>query len=149
MKVIASNKRARHDYTISEKFEAGLVLHGHEVKSVRAGHISLKGSFISFRAGEAYLTGAHISLYQNAANIKDHEPERSRKILLHRREIDKITSLTEAQGMSAVPLAIGLSHGLIKLEIGVGRGKKLYDKREVQKKRQMLRDAEREIKPEK
>lgn len=147
MKIIAKNKRAYHDYEISDTFEAGIVLAGHEVKSVRAGHVSLKGSFISIRAGEAYLTNAHISLYSLAANIKSYDPVQSRKILLHRREINKIIGLTDAQGKSVVPLAIGLVRGLVKLQIGVGRGKKLYDKREVQKKRQMLRDADREIKP--
>lgn len=149
MKLIAKNKRAFHDYEIVDKYEAGLVLSGYEVKSVRSGHVSLKGSFIAFRGHEAYLTNAHIRLYSHASSIKSYDPMRSRKILLHRRELDKIAESVGAKGVSAVPLGIGLSHGLIKLQIGVGRGKKLYDKRELKKKKQMLLDAKREFKPRK
>ncbi len=147
MRIIAKNKRARFDYVIKEVYSAGIVLSGHEVKSVKAGHISLKGSFVSVKNSEAYLTNAHITLYSNAANIKGYDPVRSRKLLLHRKELDQIFSSSKTQGLSVVPLAIGVERGLVKVELGVGRGKKRHDKRETIKKRDMLRDADREIKP--
>lgn len=147
MKIVAKNKRAKFDYDIQQTITAGLVLAGHEVKSVKAGHLSLKGSFISFKAGEAYLTNAHISQYANASNVKDYDPIRTRKLLLHRKQIDSLLGEAKAQGMSIVPLSVGLERGLIKVELGVGRGKKNFDKRETIKKRDMLRDANREIKP--
>lgn len=147
MKILAKNKRARYDYEIKETLMAGLVLAGHEVKSVKAGHISLKGSFISFHGDEAYLTNAHINLYTNASNIKGYEPTRSRKLLLHRREIERLLGEAKAQGMAVVPLSIGSERGLVKVELGIGRGKKHFDKREAIKKRDMIRDANREVKP--
>ena len=147
MRIIAKNKRARFDYVIKEVYSAGIVLSGHEVKSVKAGHISLKGSFVSVKNSEAYLTNAHITLYSNAANIKGYDPVRSRKLLLHRKELDQIFSSSKTQGLSVVPQAIGVERGLVKVELGVGRGKKRHDKRETIKKRDMLRDADREIKP--
>lgn len=145
MKIVAKNKRATYDYDISERVVAGIVLKGHEVKSVKAGHISLKGSFISISNGEAFLTNAHITQYKHAANIKGYDPVQSRKILLHRRQIDQIVAAIQSQGMTVVPLAVGIERGLVKVEVGIGRGKKRYDKRETIKKRDMLRDAGRDI----
>lgn len=145
MKIVAKNKRASYDYDIAERLVAGIVLAGHEVKSVKAGHISLKGSFITIHDGEAYLAGAHITQYKHAANIKSYDPVQSRKMLLHRREIDRIVGAIQSQGMTVVPIVVGIERGLVKVEIGIGRGKKRYDKRETIKKRDMLRDAGRDI----
>ena len=141
MKVLATNRRARHDYELKDRFEAGLVLNGAEVKSVKQGHIDLKGSYISFRSGEAYLLKAHISPYKQAVNNESYNPEAERKLLLHRTEIDKIIEEAKSQHLTVVPTAVGLVRGRIKLEIALGRGKKLYDKRETKKRQAMLRDA--------
>lgn len=145
MKIVAKNKRARFDYQIKETLIAGLVLSGHEVKSVKSGHISLKGSFITVRSGEAWLTNAHITQYKQATNLPSYDPERSRKLLLHRRQIDEIIGAIKTQGQSIVPLAVGIERGLVKVELGIGKGKKNYDKRETIKRSDMLRDADREI----
>ena len=147
MKIVAKNKRARFDYEIKDTLVAGIVLAGHEVKSVKSGHISLKGSFVSIKTGEAYLTNAHITLYKSAANIPSYDPVRSRKLLLHRKQINEILGAVKAQGLSVVPLAVGMERGLIKVELGIGRGKKKFDKREAVKRRDILRDVDREIKP--
>lgn len=144
MKIVASNKRARYDYEITKKLVGGLVLAGHEVKSVKAGAISLKGSFVSFRGGEAWLTNAHITQYKHATGLKDYDPTQSRKILLHRRELEELQSAVQSSGVTVVPLCIGIEHGLIKVELGMGHGKKHFDKRQQIKKRDMLRDAQRE-----
>lgn len=149
VKIVAKNKRARYDYEIKDTLVAGIVLAGHEVKSVKAGHISLKGSFVSVKAAEAWLTNAHITRYQNAANLPSYDPVRSRKLLLHRKQIDELLGAVKTQGLTVVPLGIGIERGLVKVELGIGRGKKNYDKREVTKRRDMLRDAERESKPRK
>jgi SsrA-binding protein len=145
MKIVAKNKRARFDYQIKETLIAGLVLAGHEVKSVKSGHISLKGSFVSMRSGEAWLTNAHITQYKQAANLASYDPERSRKLLLHRKQIDELLGAVKTQGNSVVPLAVGIERGLVKVELGIGRGKKNYDKRETIKRSDMLRDADREV----
>jgi SsrA-binding protein len=142
MKILASNRRARHDYELKEKFEAGLVLSGAEVKSVKAGHIDLKGSYISFKSNEAYLVGAYISPYKQASNIDQYDPTAERKLLLHRKEIEKLIEDAQSQHLAVVPTAIGLVRGRIKLEIALARGKKLYDKREVKKRKSMLKDAQ-------
>lgn len=149
MKIVAKNKRARFDYEIKDTLVAGIVLAGHEVKSVKSGHISLKGSFISVRASEAWLTNAHITRYQCAANLASYDPVRSRKLLLHRKQIDELIGAVKTQGLSVVPLSVGIERGLVKVELGIGRGKKHFDKREATKRRDMLRDADREIKPRK
>ncbi len=146
MKILASNRRARHDYELKEKFEAGLVLSGAEVKSVKAGHIDLKGSYISFKSNEAYLIGAHISPYKQAHNIEHYDPTTERKLLLHRKEIEKLIEDTQSQHLAVVPTAIGLVRGRIKLEIALARGKKLYDKRETKKRKSMLKDAQLDTK---
>ena len=143
MKVIARNRRATFDYDITDKMTAGLVLAGSEVKSVRAGHVSLKGSFIAAHDGELYLINAHINPYSFAA--ANHEPTRSSKLLLHKKQISLVSQALDQAGLSAVPLVIGLERGLIKLEIGIGRGKKRFDKRETTKRRELAREAERDI----
>ena len=132
------NKKAFFDYEILDKFEAGLVLHGYEVKSIRAKKIQLKGGFIFIKDGEAWLENVQISAYQ-PANQPESNGKRKRKLLLNRREIAKITSFSETAGISILPLKIFTSNGKIKLQIGVGRGKKKHDKRETIKKREMDR----------
>jgi SsrA-binding protein len=141
MKIIATNRRAKFDYELKEKFEAGLVLTGSEVKSIKAGHIDLKGSYISFRGQEAYLVKAHVSPYKQAMNLDSYDPESERKLLLHKSELNRIIEDSKSQHLTIVPTAIGLSRGRIKLEIALARGKKLYDKREDKKRKSMLRDA--------
>lgn len=142
MKILASNRRARHDYELKEKFEAGLVLSGAEVKSVKLGHVDLKGSYISFKGNEAYLVAAHISPYKQAQNIDQYDPTAERKLLLHRKELEKLIEDSRSQHLAVVPTAIGLVRSRIKLEIALARGKKLYDKREVKKRKSMLKDAQ-------
>lgn len=146
MKILATNKRARYDYDITETLVAGLVLAGAEVKSVKQGAISLKGSFVSFKADEAYLTNAHITQYKHASNNGDYDPTQDRKLLLHRKQLDSLMGEIKSAGKTAVPTAVGLERGLIKVEIGIGRGKKHYDKRESIKKQAMLRDIDRDVK---
>lgn len=149
MKIVATNKRARFDYEITKKLVAGLVLAGHEVKSVKNGALSLKGSFVSFRDNEAWLTNAHITQYKHATGLKDYEPTQSRKILIHRRELDELQAAVQSEGMTVIPLAVGIERGLVKVELGVGRGKKRFDKRELIRKRDMIRDADRDIRAKK
>ncbi|HSX15157.1 MAG TPA: SsrA-binding protein SmpB [Candidatus Saccharimonadales bacterium] len=145
MKILALNKRARFDYDISEKLIAGLVLTGPETKSAKAGHLSLKGSFVAIKAGEAYLTNASINPYPQTATHIAQEPLRSRKLLLHQKELDKLVASKQA-GLSIVPLAAGVERGYVKLEIAIGRGKKLYDKRQSIKKRDSSRELDRTLK---
>jgi SsrA-binding protein len=142
MKVLAKNKRASFDYDISDKLVAGLVLEGPEVKSIKAGHASLKGAFIALRGGEAYLTNAHVTPYANAHKVID--PARSRKLLLHRRQLDAMAGKTG--GLVPVPMALLLDKNLVKLEVGLGRGKKRYDKRQAIKKRDTERELSRKLK---
>jgi len=146
MKLLAKNKRATFDYELTQRLVAGLSLAGHEVKSIKAGHASLKGSFISLRQNEAYLTNAHITPYQHAAQKDTLDPLRNRKLLLHRRQLDQLVAHKQS-GQSIVPTALLLDHNLIKLEIGIGRGKKRYDKREAIKQRDISRDLARQFKP--
>lgn len=142
MKVLAQNKRGTFDYEIGERLIAGLVLSGPEVKSAKLGQVSLKGSYVTPKDGELYLTNAHFTPYQ-PASVKL-EPARSRKLLLHRKQINQILGGSQ-NGQRAIPLALLLDHGLIKLEIGLGRGKKKVDKRQALKKRQQLRETAREV----
>ena len=140
MPVLAINKRANFDYEIADVYEAGIVLYGHEVKSVKTGHISLKGAFVTVKSTgkflpELFLINAHIPLYSKASTIKNYEPTRPRKILLHKNEIKKLIGKKQEQGLTLVPMKIYTKHSLIKLEFGIGRGKKKIDKREVIKKR--------------
>ena len=145
MKVLAKNRRATFDYEISDLLVAGLVLSGSEVKSLKAGHGSLKGSFIALRENEAYLSNAHITPYANADNKADIDPTRNRKLLLHRKQIDHLIA-SKQSGLSVVPTAIMLSANLIKIEIGIGRGKKRYDKRDAIKKRDTNIEIARQLK---
>ncbi len=140
--VVTVNRKARHDYEILETFEAGMGLTGSEVKSLRAGRVNLKDSFARIDNGEVFLVNAHISPYA-AANRFGHEPERSRKLLLHRSEIDKLVGKVQERGLTIVPLRIYFKHGRAKVALGVGRGKKAYDKRESIKRREMQREADR------
>lgn len=146
MKIIATNRRAKHDYELREKFEAGLVLSGAEVKSIKQGHIDLKGSYVSLKGTEAYLLGAHISPYKQAHNLENYDPTAERKLLLHKKELEKLTEDARTQHLSIVPTAIGLVRGRIKLEIALARGKKLYDKRETKKRQTMLKEAKLDTK---
>ena len=132
------NKKAFFDYEILDKFEAGMGLHGYEVKSIRARRIQLKGGFVSVKNGEVWLENIQISPYQPANQPSDNG-KRKRKLLLNRREIDKITSFSETAGITILPLKIFASHGHLKLQIGIGRGKKKHDKRETIKKRELDR----------
>lgn len=141
MQIIAKNKRGRYDYAITDTMVAGLVLSGAEVKSVKAGHISLKGSYVSVRGGEAYLVGAHINPLAHAVQ-PDYQPTRARKLLMHAAELAELMA-DKQRGLQTVPLAVGVSRGYIKVELGRGRGQKRYDKREVIKQRDMARDAAR------
>ena len=145
-KVNVVNKKAFHNYEIIEKLEAGLVLNGSEVKSLREGRISFKDSYIEIRRLEAFLISAHISPYANA-NIQNHEPERERKLLLHRREIHKLDQKVKNKGLTIVPLRLYFSEkGRAKLEIGLARGKRLYEKRQKIKDRDIKREVDRELK---
>jgi SsrA-binding protein len=139
-KLIASNKKAYHDYFVLQKVEAGIALTGTEVKSLREGRANLKDSYVNFKDGEAYLFSAHISPYSHG-NVQNHDPERIRKLLLHRREIDKLREQMVEKGLTIVPLRLYFKGGRVKAEIAVVRGKKLYDKRETEKRREADREA--------
>ncbi|HEY0371046.1 MAG TPA: SsrA-binding protein SmpB [Thermoanaerobaculia bacterium] len=144
-KLIASNKRALHDYFIVQKFEAGLMLTGTEVKSLRDGKAQLKDAYVIFKNDEAFLFGAHISPYTHG-NLQNHEPERTRKLLLHRKEIEKLRVQTTEKGLSVVPLRLYFKGSKVKAEIAIVRGKKQYDKRETEKKREADRETAAAIK---
>jgi len=139
-KLIASNRKAYHDYFVLQKLEAGIALTGTEVKSLRDGKANLKDSYVNFQHGEAYLFGAHISPYSHG-NRENHDPERPRKLLLHRREIDKLLGQVVEKGLTIVPLRLYFKKGKVKTEIAVVRGKKLFDKREAEKRRELDREA--------
>ncbi|WP_129674085.1 SsrA-binding protein SmpB [Candidatus Chloroploca sp. Khr17] len=144
--VVADNRKARHDYAIEETFEAGIVLTGTEIKSVRAGKVNLRGSYARVFRDEVFLYEAHISPYEQSGTYFNHEPTRPRKLLLHRREIRRIDGLIRQKGMTLVPLKIYFKGRRAKVELGVARGKKLYDKREDIAKRDAQRDIERVMK---
>ena len=145
MKLVANNKKAYHDYFIDEKYEAGLVLHGTEVKSLRLGKCSVKESFIRIENGEVYVYGMHISPYEKG-NIFNKDPLRVKKLLLHKQEINKLTGKVAEKGCTLVPLQVYFKDGKAKIEIGLARGKKLYDKREDIAKKDERRANEREFK---
>jgi SsrA-binding protein len=145
VKVLANNRKARHDYIIEESIETGIVLTGTEIKSVRAGRVNLQDSFAVVRNGEVWLVGAHISPYTHG-NRENHEPRRERKLLLHRFEIARLTAKVQEKGWTLVPLDIHLRDGRAKVELGLARGKKLYDKRESIAKRDSDRDMRRALK---
>ena len=143
---IALNKKARHDYHIEERFEAGLALEGWEVKSLRAGRAQLKESYVIIRNGELYLFGAHFSPLATASTHVHPDPTRSRKLLLHREEIGKLIGAVERKGYTLVPLALYWKRGRAKLEIALARGKKLHDKRAAIKARDWQREQRRLLK---
>lgn len=143
-KRLVSNRRALHDYTVIERLEAGLELRGTEVKSLRAGHGSLAGAYCAIEKGEAFLFGMDIPPY-DCGNRFNHDPKRKRRLLLHRREIDRLTGLTEQKGLTLVPLSLYLKRGRMKLDVGVCRGKQQSDKRETLRKRTADREAQREM----
>lgn len=142
----ATNKKARFDYEILETLQAGLVLSGMEVKSIRNGHISLKGAFITFHNNDAYLTNAHISKYKYTGKAPDYDPEQSRKVLLKKKEINQLRGKMQEEGLTIVPLSIYNKGRRIKMEIAVCRGKKKYDKREAIKKRDARKEIARDLK---
>ena len=145
VKLIANNKKAYHDYFIDETYEAGISLAGTEVKSVRMGKCSVKEAFIKVEKGEMYVYGMHISPYEKG-NIFNKDPLRVRKLLLHRSEINKIGGKIAEKGYTMVPLKVYLKGSLVKVEIGLARGKKLYDKRQNKAKKDQRREAEKEFK---
>lgn len=144
-KLIANNKKAYHDYFILESYEAGIVLAGTEVKSLRMGKCSIKESFIRIEDGEMFIYGMHISPYEKG-NIFNKDPLRVRKLLLHKKEIDKIFGKMKEKGITVVPLKVYFSGSLVKVEIGLAKGKKLYDKRDDIAKKDQKREAQREFK---
>lgn len=142
---LASNRRARHDYEILETFEAGLRLSGTEVKAARNGKVQLKDSFVEVRNGEAWLVGAHISPYSHG-NRENHPPERDRKLLLRKRQIDRLFGRSQLKGQTVIPLSVYLKGNWIKVEVALAQGKKQYDKREAIKGRELDREAEAAVK---
>ena len=145
VKVVASNRRARHDYEILDQVEAGLVLDGSEVKSLREGKAQLKDSFAHIRDGEAFLVGAYIAPYDFSRG-GGHEPERTRKLLLNRREIDRLGARVAEQGLTLIPLDLHFRSGKAKVNLGLARGKNTIDKRETLKERDQKREMERAMK---
>ncbi len=143
--IICVNRQARHNYFIDETYEAGLVLLGSEVKSLRDGKANLKDSYARIQKGEAFLINAHVSPYAGA-NQFNHEPTRTRKLLLHRREIERLTGKTRERGLTLIPLRLYFKHGRAKVELGLAKGKKLYDKRETLRKKAADREVERSLK---
>ena len=141
MSTLAKNKRAYFDYNILEKYEAGIVLYGYEVKAVKLGHISLQGSYVVIKNSETFLLNMHVSAYQAANMPKDYDPTRSRKLLLKHSEVNSLIGKSKAQGLTLLPLSVYTKRGKIKIEIGLAKSKKKYEKRELIKKR----DIEREM----
>lgn len=144
-KVLAQNKKASHDYFIEETYEAGIVLQGTEIKSIRAGRVNLRDSFARVEKGEVFVYGMHISPYEQG-NRYNHDPLRSRKILLHKKEIDRLAGVTKEKGYALIPLKIYIKNGYAKVLVGVARGKKNYDKRESLKRKEAAREIERAFK---
>ncbi|CDA69708.1 MAG: SsrA-binding protein SmpB [Lachnospiraceae bacterium] len=145
MKLVANNKKAYHDYFIDEKYEAGLVLHGTEVKSLRLGKCSVKEAFVRIENSEVWIYGMHISPYEKG-NIFNRDPLRPKKLLMHKDEIRKLTGKISEKGFTIVPLQVYFKDGRAKIEIGLARGKKLYDKRQDIAKKDQRREAEKEFK---
>jgi SsrA-binding protein len=145
IKVIATNRKARHEYHLTEEVEAGLALKGTEIKSIRAGRVSLQEGFVTFEGGEAWLVNVHIAPYDPASG-QNHEPRRRRKLLLHRREIDRLQARAQEKSYTVVPTRLYLKDGRAKVEIALARGKKLYDKRQDLAKRDSKRQVERALK---
>lgn len=144
-KIVVQNRKARHDYEIMDRFEAGIVLQGTEVKSLRAGKVNLKDSYALVEAGEVFLHRVYIGAYEEGT-YHNHEPERTRKLLLHALEIRRLAGRTQQQGLTLVPLSIYFLRGRAKVELGLGKGKKEYDKRKSLAERQAQREVERVLK---
>ena len=145
IKEIAQNRKAFHDYFVLEKYEAGIELAGTEVKSVRAGQVNMKDSYCSIKTGELFLRGLHISPYEKG-NIFNRDPVRVRRLLMHKREINRLNSQVMQQGVALIPLSLYFKDSKVKVEIGVCKGKKLYDKREASAKKDAQRDMDRIMK---
>ena len=143
-KLIAHNKKARHLYEFLDKYEAGMVLSGSEVKSLRAGRISFKDGYVKFEGDEAFLVGVHVAPYENAG-YSGHEPERKRKLLLHAAEIRTLKAKVEQKGLTVAPVRVYFKNGRVKIEIALARGKKVFDRRDDLKNRDLDRDAAREL----
>jgi SsrA-binding protein len=143
---VADNRKARHDYFIDESYEAGIALTGSEIKSIRAGRVNLRGGYARVQNGEICLHDIHISPYDQSGKYFNHEPTRPRKLLLHRREISRIAGQVDRQGFTLVPLRLYFKGRRVKVDLGLARGKKLYDKREDIAKRESRRDIERAMK---
>ena len=144
IKPIANNKKAYHDYFIEEKYECGIELFGTEVKSIRMGKCSIKEAYVNIDRGEAFVEGMHISPYEKG-NIFNRDPLRRKRLLLHRKEIDKLAGQVQVKGYTLMPLQVYLKNGRVKLEIGLARGKKLYDKREDLKRQSIQREISRDF----
>ena len=144
IKLVANNKKAYHDYFIEEKYEAGIELFGTEVKSIRQGKCSIKEAYVTIDNGEAFVDGMNISPYEKG-NIFNREPLRRKRLLLHKREIMKLAGQVQAKGYTLMPLQVYFKNGRVKVEIGLARGKKLYDKRDDLKKKAMKRETERDF----
>jgi len=147
-KVVATNRKAHHNYNIIETYEAGMALAGYEVKSLRNGHVNLTDGYVSFRNNEAYIANIHISPYLNqSSHVSDYEPTRARKLLLHRQQINHLSSKTREKGLALIPLEVYFSkRGHAKLLLGLGKGKRVGDKRETLRKKSIQREIERELK---
>lgn len=144
-KTVVSNRRARRDYEILERIEAGLVLTGAEVKSLRGGHGSLAEAFGRVRGGEVWIEGFHIPPYERQMDKRDHDPVRPRKLLLHRREIERLIGKAAERGLALVPLRVYFTHGIAKMELGLGRGRRQFEKRQAIAEREHRREIERSI----
>ncbi|KPL23325.1 MAG: SsrA-binding protein [Anaerolineae bacterium SM23_84] len=145
IKTIATNRKARHDYFLYDTYEAGMVLTGTEIKSIRAGRVNLRDSYVAIRDGQAWLVNVHIAPY-SAGSRENPDPRRDRKLLLHRREINRLQSAVQEKGLTIVPLRLYMKNNRAKVEIALARGKKLYDKRAAIEKKETQRRIEREIK---
>ena len=145
VKLIANNKKAYHDYFLEEKYEAGIELHGTEVKSIRMGNCSIKEAFVRIQNGEVYIYGMHVSPYEKG-NIFNKDPLRPKKLLMHKTEIRKLVGKLAEQGYTLVPVEVYLKGSLVKVQIALAKGKKLYDKRQDIAKKDMKREAERDFK---
>lgn len=145
-KTIALNRKARHEYTIEENFETGIVLEGWEVKSIRAAKAQIADSYVLIKKGEAWLIGSHITPLLSASTHIQPVPDRTRKLLLHKRELNRLIGLTERKGYTLIPLSLYWKQGRIKLEIGLAKGKKKHDKRETEKDRDWAREKQRILK---
>lgn len=144
IKVVARNRKAQHDYFLDDRYEAGIALKGSEIKSIRAGQASLQEAYVAIERGEAWLHGAHIAPYQQASHL-NHDPRRTRKLLLHKRELAKLQRATEQKGFTIIPLRLYLVRGLAKVEIALARGKRQYDKRQKIRERDAQRQVDRAL----